>query len=73
MANKINIEETIDILDFVERYLKIKLLPYQKEFLRRISKQDEIFIIYPPRIGYVEFKHIMYLLKILLNRGDNNE
>ena len=53
----------IDIVDFVEKYLGIKLLKFQKIYLRHIENekhQDKLFII--PRGGRTTPYIIWYIL-----------
>lgn len=52
------VKRDMDIVTFVEEYLGIKLLPYQKECLKRLSNQDTR-ITCPPETGYSLTREIM--------------
>lgn len=52
----------MDIVTFVEEYLGIELLRYQKEYLKWLSNQDTqhtYWITCPPKIGYSLIREIM--------------
>ena len=51
MPNVFNISSIQDInpIEFIEDYLGIKLLVYQKEILRRMLSTDKIYIFTWPR------------------------
>ena len=57
-----------DVIQFMEEVLEIKLLPYQKILLKLFDKiEDKVFICYPPRTEYTDYRISRDLLKIILN------
>ena len=52
----------MDMITFIEGYLGIELLPYQKEYLKWLSDQDTkhtYWITCPPETGYSLIMEIM--------------
>lgn len=50
----------IDIVEYVETYLGIKLFEYQKILLRNYVETKNLYITYPPRCGRT---HLMEMIK----------
>jgi reverse gyrase len=49
----------IDIVEYVETYLGIKLFEYQKIFLRNCVETKNWYITYPPRCGRTFFMEML--------------
>ena len=58
--------DTYDIVNYCENVLGIELLEWQKEFLRRVSQEDPIYILPARRCGY----SLMRLLSNLFEEDD---
>ena len=62
----------MNVIDFVENDLGLKLLPYQKEVLRKTSKIKQPLVITMPRgLGYSNSRLLAYLASIYLTEGDS--
>lgn len=48
----------------------IELRPYQKEILRNAMKDEKICLTYPPHNGRLYFRSMLYLMPILLSKGE---
>ena len=50
----------IDVVKFVEKHLEIKLLAYQKEFLKFIVNNPDVkmYLAMPPRVGYTNLRRL---------------
>lgn len=59
----------IDIVDFVETYLGIKLFEYQSFFLRNCAEYKNLYITYPPRCGIT---HLMEMIKAWNELNESN-
>lgn len=60
--------KNLDVIQFMEEALEIKLLPYQKILLKSLDKiEDKAFICYPPRTEYTDYRIARDVLKIILN------
>ena len=62
----------MNVIDFVENDLGLKLLPYQKEVLRKTSTIKQPLVITMPRgLGYSNSRLLAYLASICLTEGDS--
>ena len=62
----------MNVIGFVENDLGLKLLPYQKEVLRKTSKiKRSLFITMPRGLGYSNSRLLAYLASIYLTEGDS--
>lgn len=62
----------MNVIDFVENDLGLKLLPYQKLLLERFSKTKPPLYITSCRLrGYSTYKALSYLTSIYLTEGDS--
>lgn len=50
----------------------IELLPYQKEILRHAVNGEKFYVLYPPCNGRYYFQNLLYLMPILLSKGEND-
>ena len=52
-----------EVIDFIERFNGVKLMPYQKLFVKALYKTNRTFIPMPTRLGYMPIKNIINAIK----------
>lgn len=63
-------DEKLD--EFLKR-IGIELLPFQKEFIKKITDEDEIYMCYPPHVGQYESLRLMQALANVFEKGENHD
>lgn len=62
-------DEKLD--EFLKR-IGIELLPFQKEFIKKITDEDKIYMCYPPHVGRYESLRLMQALANVFEKGERN-
>lgn len=52
-----------EVIDFIERFNGVELMPYQKLFVKTLYKTNKIFIPMPTHLGYTPIKNIINAIK----------
>lgn len=60
----------MDIDDFLKRY-NVKLLPFQKEVLEKISKGEKVYVLYPPQLSRENAKIFFQTILEIMYRTEN--
>ncbi|WP_317327640.1 hypothetical protein [Ruthenibacterium lactatiformans] len=63
-------DEKLD--EFLKR-IGIELLPFQKEFIKKITDEDKIYMCYPPHVGQYESLRLMQALANVFEKGENHD
>ena len=63
-------DEKLD--EFLKR-IGIELLPFQKEFIKKIMDEDKIYMCYPPHVGQYESLRLMQALANVFEKGENHD
>ena len=66
---KLNEKNDMDIVTFVEEYLGIELLQYQKEYLKWLSNHDTKHMYWITRTPKTECSSIMEIMKRCLQKN----
>lgn len=59
----------------LDKFLKkigIELLPFQKEFIKKITDEDKIYMCYPPHVGQYESLRLIQALANAFEKGKND-
>lgn len=62
-------DEKLD--EFLKR-IGIELLPFQKEFIKKITDENKIYMCYPPHTGQYESLRLMQVLANTFEKGKND-
>lgn len=63
-------DEKLD--EFLKR-IGIELLPFQKEFIKKITDENKIYGCYPPHVGRYESLRLIQALANVLEKGERKE
>ena len=63
-------DEKLD--EFLKR-IGIELLPFQKEFIKKITDEDKIYMCYPPHVGQYESLRLMRAFANEFERGEKDD
>lgn len=56
----------MDILEFVEKHFKVELLEPQKELLRKLEKDHNLYMVIPSHHGLFNARYLTYIYKLLM-------
>lgn len=62
-------DEKLD--EFMKR-IGIELLPFQKEFIKKITDENKIYMCYPPHVGRYESLLLIQALANAFEKGKND-
>lgn len=63
-------DEKLD--EFMKR-IGIELLPFQKEFIKKIADENKIYMCYPPHVGRYESLRLMRAFANEFERGEKDD
>lgn len=55
-----------EFIYFIENNLNIKLYNYQKQYLKQIVNQNNLYITHPYHMGYINYKYLIYIIKNII-------
>lgn len=59
-------------LDESMKRIGIELLPFQKEFIKKIADENKIYMCYPPHVGRYESLRLIQALANAFEKGKND-
>ena len=62
-------DEKLD--EFLKR-IGIELLPFQKEFIKKIADENKIYVCFPPHVGRYESLRLIQALANVFEKGEQN-